>query len=186
MLIECVENRTFLIANWSKSATPVEELLKIGNIYNVYGLYFNKEISYEILLNEFDNHTIELPAHMFKVLDNRLSSFFALGLSERWSNLGNEKKNIQKIPFISFPEWANDESFFDNLVDGNKETEHIFNMYKETLYLEYRHPSITKLAIYLQDNWVQCPICTNYWELEYPAFEMCRCTKCNEVLLIPN
>jgi hypothetical protein len=180
MRIECIANSTSLINYWPKAATPVEELLEVGRTYDVYGLYLGDTVAYEILLGESDNHTTEFPAYMFKVVDNRLSSFFVLGESKKFNN-----SVIKVVPFISFPEWANDKFYFEKLIDGDKETQEIFNNYKRLFYLEYSHINVSERAILIQDNWVQCSVCTEAWELTNPNFEMCRCPKCSTVFLNP-
>jgi hypothetical protein len=181
MLVECITNSASLI-NRPKEATPIEELLKIGMMYDVFAIYLEDTVTYEILVDRLDDHTTEFPSFLFKVVDNRLSSFFVLGESgKRFSSNGK----AENVPFISFPEWANDKTFYDRLIDGDREAQHIFNKYKNLLYLEYRHVNIDTKAIILQDNWVQCPICTEAWELDIPNIEMCQCPKCNTVLLNP-
>ena len=157
-------------------------MLKVGKIYDVFGLYLGDTVAYEILVDELDSHTTEFPSYLFKVVDNRLSSFFVLGESgNRFSKSGK----IKRFSFISFPEWANDITFFDRLFDGDKEAQIIFNKYKDFIYFEYIHVDINTKAIIVQDYWVQCPVCTDAWELERPNFEMCQCSKCNTVLLNP-
>jgi hypothetical protein len=181
MFVECIANRTSLLDNWPPAATPLEELLKVGKIYEVFGLYLEGN-AYEILIDEVDSHTTEFPSFLFKVIDNRLSSFFVLGESrKRFSDKGE----VKSLPFISFPEWANDITYFDRLIDGDKEAQEIFNKYKKLLYLEYRDVSIDRMAEIIQENWVQCPVCTEAWELENPNFEMCQCPQCHTVLLNP-
>jgi hypothetical protein len=182
MLIECITNSTSLLGDWPKEATPIEELLKVGKMYDVFGLYLEDTVTYEILVDELDSHTTAFPSFLFKVVDNRLSSFFVLGESGMKFSKNGEVKNL---PFISFPEWVNDINFFDRLFEGDKEAQKVFNKYRTLLYLEYRHLDIDTKAIIIQDSWVQCPVCTDAWELGNPNFEMCQCPKCNTVLLNP-
>ena len=132
MKVKCINNNTQIIDYWPKTATPVEELLQIEKIYDVYGLYLGEPMAYEVLLDESDDHTIDFPAYMFKVLDNRLPSFFVLGESERFDNNGKTKT----VPFISFPEWANDKLYFEKLVDGDQKSQEIFDNYKCLIYLK--------------------------------------------------
>jgi hypothetical protein len=184
MLIECIANDTSLINYWPITASPLESLLNVGTIYQVYGLYLGETVFYEILLTEYDDHTIEFPSFLFKVIDNRLSSFFALGSSERLKVQGSE--NREKVHFVTFPEWANDNTFFDKLIDGDKEVQAIFDRYKELIFLEYKHSSITEVVTKITGYLVQCPICSEAWELPSPNFEMCRCPNCKTVLLVDN
>lgn len=182
MLIECIANNISLLSNHPKEATPLEELLKVGKMYDVYGLYLGDTVAYEILVDDFDSHTTEFPSFLFKVVDNRLSSFFVLGESGKRFGKNGESKNF---PFISFPEWANDKSFFDRLFEGDRGCQDIFDKYRKLISLEYRHVGIDTEAIILQDNWVQCPVCTEPWDLEMPNLEMCKCPKCSSILLNP-
>jgi hypothetical protein len=179
MQVECITNKTSLLNGWPQSATPVEELLKIGEVYIVYGIYLGDSIAYEVLLDELDNHTTEFPSHLFKIVDNRLSSFFVIGESERFSRSGE----IIKSSFISFPEWANDKSYFEKLVEGESDATDIFNAYRRKMEIEFRSPKITQSVTQVGQNWVQCPVCAKAWELTYPSFEMCKCPQCNTVLL---
>lgn len=72
-----------------------------------------------------------------------------MGNSERF----NKEGELKIIPFISFPEWANDKLYFEKLIEGESEAVAIFNNYRELFFLEYKHPEITESAIAVQDNW---------------------------------
>ena len=158
--------------------------LVVGKEYQVYGIHFDEgDISYEVLANIFDTYTIEVSANYFKVLDNRLSQFFVLGSAYTKNHMNDP--SARQVPFITFKEWADDKHFFEKLVNGDKEVQKIFSQYKELLELEYRNPSIAQIANYMSENWVQCPVCAEAWKLSYPTLEMCKCIKCETVLLNP-
>lgn len=177
MLIKCLYNESFKVQNWKKYNTvPLEEVLEVNKYYTVYGIIFglNDGLHYEIL-TEHDRYTKDYPASLFEIIDNRLSSFFVIGNSITG--------NGDVVPFISFREWVMDNNYFEKLVDGDVQANLIFTKYKELLYLEYRHPDVKQIVLHIQDKWVQCPVCTEAWELEYPRFEMCQCPKCGTVSL---
>lgn len=177
MIVKCIKNKVNDEGIWSKSSTPLEDLLIIGNYYVVYGVFFKEgSVFVEILFNERRLYTDTLPLELFEIFDRRLSKYFVLG------QIGIKG---MLLPFISFPEWASDRHYFEKLVDGDKESRIIFNYYRDILYLEYKHPDIKQSAILIQDNWVQCPICTEVWTPSYTLLEMCKCPNCHTVSLNP-
>jgi hypothetical protein len=163
---------------------PSQHGLKEDNEYIVYGLHFvEDDIIFEILTDESDTYTIEASAKHFKIVDNRLSQFFVLGSSHVQNHMNNP--NAPQAPFISFREWANDKYFFERLVEGDGGALQIFDKYKILLTLEFSNSSVKQFAEKIGNVWVQCAVCAETWELEYPTLEMCQCANCHTVLLNP-
>lgn len=177
MIVRCIKSHSVQAQIWERDfpdlyrANFVEEKM----IYLVYGILFRKEKFFYEILTTHTFYTTSIPASFFDVIDHRISSLFRIGTMDD----GNDHKMF----FLSFAEWVGDKDFFGKLVDRDSKTEKIFSHYRDILYLEFRHPEIKESAIILQNGWVQCPFCTEAWELSYPVFEMCRCPECNNVLL---
>jgi len=178
MLIRCTKNKSELFANWwQNNSMPLEEILAIGKYYTVYGITVLDSTVFFEILTIHRKHTFSYPSILFEVIDNRLSKMFCFGSIET----GNNKI----VPFISFKEWVNDKKFYSGLIDGEEPYVTIFNKYINLLELEYKFPEIHRAAVKISDNWVQCPECTEAWELENQIFEMCVCPKCKTILLNP-
>jgi len=81
-------------------------------------------------------------------------------------------------PYISFPEWIQEEYFYSNLVDGEKRERTIFNRYKELMDLEFPDSSISISAEVGDENWLICPICIDAWECKNNIDALVKCPKC--------
>jgi hypothetical protein len=148
-------------------------------LYTVFGIYiYDNSIEYQILFN-VDGYTKNYPSYMFEVIDNRLSRYFCFGKSIN----GNEKEVI----LISFKESVGVENrfFYSNLLDGASAEVILFEKYKSLLELEYRDPKIEESAILLDGAFLECPRCEHVWTEQKIDFEMCKCPKCNTILLNP-
>lgn len=178
MLVRCINNQSSSIKGWENLNTiPLTEVLEINRCYIVFGIMFTENNRQFDILTKHDLYTKVYPDFLFEVIDNRLSRFFTLGNIA----IGNNKV----VPFISFREWVMDQRFYEKLVNGDVEARAIFDRYKELMFLEYKHPDVNELAINLNNNWIQCSVCAEPSELDHPDFEMCKCPKCNTVLINP-
>lgn len=147
--------------------------------YTVYGIYIDgNSIDYQILFN-VDTYTKTYSSHMFEVIDNRLSRYFCFGKS-----IGRHGK---EVILISFKECVGveNEFFFSNLLDGAPAEVMLFEKHKSLLELEYKDPEIEESAVILERTFLECPRCEHVWEEKKIEFEMCKCPKCNTILLNP-
>ena len=178
MRVKCIKNNSELVGNWWKNnSSSLEDILTIDKYYTVYGLIFSENTVYYELLTIHSKYTFSYPSFLFEIVDNRLSKEFCIGTIETGEN--------KIIPFISFKEWVNDSGFYARLVDREDKEVEVFNGYIHKLELEYANPDSKKTAVEIGDSWLQCPECTEVWELECRGFEMCVCPNCKTTLLNP-
>ena len=178
MLIKFKRNDSDLFEDRGRFySSPLNEVVEIGKLYIVYGItFFEKGVFFEILTTH-DFYPKSYPSMLFDIVDNRLSRLFVLG--EKLTG------DYAIVPFISFKEWVGDPKFYERLVDSDEKAELIFRQIKEMMSLEHKLPDITNFALSIEEKWVQCVICYEAWELQYPDFEMCKCPNCGTVMLIP-
>jgi hypothetical protein len=114
----------------------------------------------------------------FDVIDNRPSRFWIVGFRE---------ENNKILPFLSFPEWANDPYFYGELIDGNSDDSEaiIFSKYKEFIDLEFSDSSISDIAQIGDDEWLICPQCMEAWQSTNNKDALVRCPKCQTILNNP-
>ncbi|WP_126754596.1 hypothetical protein [Pseudidiomarina insulisalsae] len=127
-----------------------------------------------MVLGEAHSFPVSISAVDVNVIDARLSKYWVYGQNpnEQWSAL------------ISFPEWANDPFYYQNLVEGKGSAGHIFRRYEELLQNEHAPPNLEGFANLIKDNWYQCPICEKAWESKGGS-EVITCPGCNEKLRRP-
>jgi len=102
--------------------------------YVVYGIVIrNNSVWYYIADDNFfgSEFPVWYPAELFKIVDNKISTTWILGLRENDS----DKKELKL--FLSFPNWVNDKYFYDSLVNKEKEAVELFMRYKKIMDEEY-------------------------------------------------
>ena len=137
MIVECIKDR---LANFEPG--PVKDVLRkairrdedlnigidIGRQYTVYGIFIDKELSmpfYFICEEDRDAYPLARSAEFFKIIDSKPSSY--------WRFIYSSKRQG-----LYFPEWAEDEYFYGNLIDGKKKEEAIFAKYRKLMDEESR------------------------------------------------
>lgn len=105
--------------------------LEIGREYTVYGIVFWDNSPWFYICDE---ESCEYPtpkaSEFFRIVDNRMSAHWRLSTRTLYDN------KIESS--LLFPEWANENPFFyENLIDGNKETERIFDYYRKKMDSEF-------------------------------------------------
>jgi hypothetical protein len=143
--------------------------------YTVYGVLFSGgTVSY--LVQDDDNLPSWYPASLFRVSDGRVSQYW---VSVDWSSLAHKY-----FYMISFPELVSSPAFFDSLSLGENFAREIFYKRKDLADLEFVDDSVEKTVMFVDENWVQCPLCCEAWEINsYDA--MVRCPKCHGVFHRP-
>ncbi len=133
MLVKCVKNRLadFEDGPLKDSLRKVLHLdenedigIRIGSQYTVYGINLNFFIEampfYYVCEDGNSTYPVPKSALFFEPVDSRLS--------KHWRFVFNEN---QYGLFLS--EWATDEAFYENLVNGNKKEEALFSKYKKLM-----------------------------------------------------
>ena len=182
MKIKCLSNKKTSIQdnisseNLSRKQNLIYEFLDIEKEYNVYGMIINRgQIWYYICDRVHDLFPIARPAHLFEIIDNRLSRYWVFGIIE----------GFEKYPSWIFPEWINEPYFQDNLTDGEKREVAVFKSYKELMDLEFPESSIAELAQIGDNEWLICPACLDAWQYCSDKDALVRCPKCLKILNNP-
>ena len=107
----------------SKEATSYENYVEIGSKYIPFGiLFWENYISFAVLLKNGVSIPVFLPEDQFEIIDNRISENFVIGKYDTFNGLR---------PFLSYPEWANDISYTNRLIDGEHKAIEAFEKYKK-------------------------------------------------------
>jgi len=84
--------------------------------YCIYGIVFRDSAPwYYLCLDEDDESPTAYPSELFRIIDERLSSYWRLSVTES---------------SIVFEDWANDLSFYERLVDGDPSAKEQFKSYQ--------------------------------------------------------
>ena len=130
-------------------------------------------IEFMVAVDAFPSSPLPVGSDDVDVVDFRLSQFWIFG--------GAKNDNYSGI--ISFPEWANEESFFQNLIEGGEASE-VWQKYREVLEMEYADSNLSNSAERLSDGWVQCFSCLNAWRPDL-RLENIKCPSCSRNQLNP-
>jgi len=96
--------------------------------YCVYGVVFRDNAPwYYLCLDEDDESPTPYPAELFKIIDERLSSYWRISTEDSTSGV---------MSSIVFDEWANDPSFYERLVDGDPSAIELFKNYQSLMNKE--------------------------------------------------
>jgi hypothetical protein len=101
--------------------------LVVGKEYVVYGVTITLgHVWYYICDEEFVYYPVWNPSSLFEVSDSSIPEF--------WRIRVRAARGYQEERFLlSFPEWVNDDFFYDKLTDGKDEEVRIFNHYRRLL-----------------------------------------------------
>lgn len=101
--------------------------LEVGKQYVVYGITCNLgHLWYYICDEDYTYYPVWNPSPLFRIVDNRLSSFWRIGIY----SVGSTKL---AMPIIAFEEWVNNPVFYDQLTDGEEEAVVVFKKYKQLM-----------------------------------------------------
>jgi len=141
MLVRCIKNKfaDFEEGPLKNSLRKVihmdehEEVgLKVGRTYIVYSINLNFLIEnmpfYYICDDEQSPYPVPKAASFFEIIDSKPSQY--------WSFIFESGARGRYGLFL--PEWANDQGFYERLVDGEQKEKEIFLRYKKQLESEIR------------------------------------------------
>jgi hypothetical protein len=181
MRIKCVENKVAklpeeIIKNYSISDSNFPIL--IGKEYVVYGMTVHLGYVWYYICDEiYSYYPTWSPSPLFEVIDGQLSRF--------WIYSYKEGMRTVLSPWWTFPEWADNPDFYDNLTDGDEREVKIFKSYKELMDLEFPDFTISEIAQIGDKEWLICPTCIDGWECLNTLDGMVRCPKCKKVMHNP-
>lgn len=160
MRVKCVENKISILPEsfLKYYRGDVQAPLIIDKNYMVYAVYEVYDTTWFCIDDEQFRLPRWHPKFFFEIDDQRLSKYWILSFQ------GNSK-NIMK-PFLGFPEWANNEYFYVELIDGDGERESydVFHKYKTLMYMEFPDLAIVETAQIGDDEWLICPLCIDAWK----------------------
>jgi uncharacterized C2H2 Zn-finger protein len=182
MKIKCITNQTLSVPPelLNKYSIDTENFsIKPGKEYIVYAVWiYLGYIWYCICDEDKTFYPMWNPSMLFEITDNRLSRYWIFSLDE---------DNDKRAPFLSFPEWANDPYFYEELVDGNSIDINavIFKKYKELMELEFPNSSISEIAQIGDEEWLICPKCVDAWQSTNDKDALVKCPKCQTIFNNP-
>jgi hypothetical protein len=122
MLVKCIRNSVSTLASdeasartkaWTNSEGKYADL-EIDKIYPVEAIeYIDNGIFYYL-------HSVDASEHPYPYA----SEFFGIensSLPESWDLSLRAESGLTRLKRLTFPEWANDDLFFEKLVDGDPE-----------------------------------------------------------------
>lgn len=185
MKIKCIANkRNFVPQDLLRNYAIGEYFsVKPGKEYIVYAVWiYLGYIWYCISDEDRTFYPFWNPSMLFEITDNRLSRYWVFGFREAYQG-----EEIKKVPFLSFPEWANDFDFYEELVDGYSDDPNAitFSKYKELMYLEFPDPSVTEIAQIGDEEWLICPYCIDAWQSKDDRDALVKCPKCRTIFNNP-
>lgn len=146
------------------------DFLLPDKMYVVFAIYISSSVDL-MVLGENNSFPVSVSSSDVDIVDDRLSKYWVYGHCDtgEWSAV------------ISFPEWAEDFFFYQNLVEGKRGAGQIFRKYENNIQNEFADPSIVRTAGMLKESWYQCPVCEEAWEYDASG-EVIVCPSCKEKL----
>jgi len=182
MKVKCINNKVaslpeVISKNYSikYEKFPVKE----GKEYIVYALWVCLDYIWYCIWDEYSrSYPNWNPCVLFEVIDQQLSRHWIFNV---------DTSPIDAVPFLSFPEWANNQNFHDEMVDGSKNDPNIiiFNKYKELMDLEFPDSSISDVAQIGDNEWLICPNCIDAWYSDSDRDALVKCPKCKTIFNNP-
>lgn len=113
------------------SKSDGEIYLDIGREYIVYGVEFWDNCPWFYLCTEGeDEYPKPFAAEFFEVIDEHISQYWKLS-----STTSGERKNSTSLVF---DEWSKDPSFYEGLIDGDKNAILLFSKYRDLMNSEQK------------------------------------------------
>lgn len=169
MKIKCVENREELFKDRFQTNDSFTSL-EIKKEYIVYALTQFYNYTWYCILDGNSLQPMWYPYFLFEIIDPKISRYWIFNFKSNF--------NKQLVPFLGFPEWAKDDYYYHNLIEGEEKENKIFLKYQKLMDLEFPNPDIHKIAQIGDERWLMCPLCINAWENTDKHSAMVECPKC--------
>lgn len=140
--------------------------------YTVYTVYLTEPIEFMIMVHGLPSAPHAVCINDVEVIDNRLSRYWVFG------QLVENNVGVNKPKVLSFPEWANDAFFYQNLLDGVLTTSTVWQDYRAAMELEFASTSLSIDAEPLANGWLQCGKCLDAWLALDTTNEVVICPAC--------
>ncbi|MBA3817051.1 MAG: hypothetical protein H0X29_11150, partial [Parachlamydiaceae bacterium] len=130
MIIKCIENRRSFIPIQEEANIAETDYIRIGKEYVVYGLLqFGDYIKFCVNEETICSYPTWSLYPFFEIINPLASRYWLCSIKN--------KNKDQKGLAIGFPELINDDSFYNNLTDGEEEEVRIFRYWKALMDLEF-------------------------------------------------
>ena len=104
--------------------------LEKNNEYCVYGVLFRDNSPwYYLCLDDDDESPSPYPAELFDIIDGRTSSY--------WRLATHYSSTLNVFSGFVIPDWSQDESFYENLIDGDPKRQATFSKYRKLMDKEF-------------------------------------------------
>lgn len=158
--------------------------LTVGEIYVVYAalirstcpLFFVADDDFPAL-----GYPVPYEAVFFEIADDRLSRHWRFRCSAE-GKCGSNGRTDSVL--MSFPEWVQDDGFYERLLNGDNRATMDFRRQKSLMDMEFPNPLVTTAAVSSEGDWVICPKCSDGWESS-SLDGLIRCPSCSSLLLNP-
>lgn len=133
MLVQCITNDIDKLSSESVRKRLAESThldggdadLVISNTYPVYAIENWSDGGLRVYLHTVieSDHPYPYPLEMFSVIDSLFPAHWCVSFEQRPSGM--------VVKQISFPEWVNDDHFYEKLVDGDEEAIAIYKLRRD-------------------------------------------------------
>jgi hypothetical protein len=157
MIIKCIENKRSSLPINKQDEVPERAYIRVGKEYIVYGLcQFSDDIDFLVYEESICSFPIWCLSLFFEIINPLASRYWLCSIKENYKD--------QKGVVVGFPEMIKDDSFYNNLTDGEEEELKIFRYYRKLMDLEFPNNSIKEKAQIGDEKWLMCPSCIDAWE----------------------
>ncbi|EMO53201.1 hypothetical protein [Leptospira noguchii] len=118
MKVKCIKLKTEKTYRIKHVPDWMEEFMKIGDTYTVFGLEFNLDMLYVSIFS--DGHLSDVPMELFEIIDEKASS--------EW-----KAKLWEDGRFTLWPEMFYEEDFFENFSDWQTDERERFKVLRERM-----------------------------------------------------
>jgi len=151
--------------------------LMLGKSYVVYAIMIDDVTTWACIRDEVFSSPMWYPLRCFDIQDQRLSRFW---IFNSWKQ---DNKNMKRLIF-AFPEWANHQSFYGDLFDGDEQVCATFHKYEKLMNLEFPDPNVVESAQVGDGQWLICSLCIDAWQNQSQD-ALVICPKCQTILNNP-
>ena len=153
--------------------------LETGKSYVVYAMDHVAGRCLDLLVDP--GGVLSAPAEMFRLVDGRMSRYWVYS-QERIPRLG--LATDVTLSLWGYPEYVESNDYRMGLIDGREEDLKVFRAYRDAMDLEFPAPAVEVAAVAIDEQWIQCPSCSDAWE-SVSRDGMVKCPSCSAVVLNP-
>lgn len=131
MIVRCTARTGDVLPSMSRDSSvgidgSTEFPVTVGRSYLVFAMTIYLGVAWYYIMDD-DGHAWPtwVPAPLFEVVDGSLPASWRVG----YFHFGRE----DQYPIVSFPEWAEDQQFYERLVDGDATAVRIFSERKREI-----------------------------------------------------